>query len=135
MGEELRAKSQKEHAMKHQNLESKRSETVAATFIENMALFVLLICLLLFTLPGCATAPTTAVTTGSDNATVTAAADSGLSAEELLQYVNLAEQEALTAWQLYESTKDATALQKTTWWLKYASGVAAKIEALSDTGT
>ena len=113
----------------------RNAETDAATFIENVALFILLICLLLFTLPGCATTKVTAITTGSDNATVTAAADSGLSADELLPYVNLAEQEAVAALQLYESTQDATVLEKVTWWLKYASGVAEKIDALSATGS
>ena len=110
-------------------------ENAAVVFFENVALFILLICLLLFTLPGCATTKVTAIATGSDNATVTAAADSGLSADELLPYVNLAEQEAVAALQLYESTQDATVLEKVTWWLKYASGVAEKIDALSATGS
>lgn len=122
-------------AMRRQDPQRLDQENLAAVFFENIALFVLLICLLLFTMPGCATTPKTAVTTGSDNATVTAAADSGLSAEELLQYVNLAEQETVAALQLYESTQDATVLEKAAWWLKYASGVAEKIDALSATGS
>lgn len=113
----------------------RNAETDAATLIENLALFLLLVFALAALTPGCATAPTSAITTGSDNATVMAADDAGLSVAQLIQYVDLAEQEALSAWQLYESTKDSTALRKLTWWLKYASGVAAKIEALSATGS
>lgn len=106
-----------------------------ATFFENLLLFVLLIVMLATLTPGCAGTKGTVVTTGSDNATVVSSAGSGLTVPQLIQYVNLAEQEALTAWQLYEATKDATALQKVTWWLKYSSGVAEKIEALSATGS
>lgn len=118
--------------MKHRNERTEQNDS--ADFFENLSLFVLLMVLLIALTPGCATTPTSAVTSGSDNATVTAAADSGLSAEELLQYVNLAEQEAIAALQLYEATEDATALRKASWWLKYAGGVAAKIDALSATG-
>jgi len=76
-----------------------------------------------------------AVTTGSDNATMQAGADTGLTAAQLLQYVDLAEQEAMAALQSGELLEDATALQKVVWWLKYAAGVAEKIDALSATGS
>ena len=124
----------------HQIRSQKSDATYLAPLFKAAANAVLLVLLLwtfslLSILTGCATTPNTAVTTGSDNATVLAGSDSGLSPAQLLQYVSLAEQEALTAWQLHESTKDATALEKVTWWLKYASGVAARIEALSATGS
>lgn len=118
------------------HVSNKNTEEVeTARFLENLILCVLLLCFLAVLMAGCATTRSTAVTTGSDNATVVSSEGSGLTVPELIQYVNLAEQEALTAWQLYESTKDETALRKLTWWLKYASGVAAKIEALSATGS
>lgn len=116
--------------MKHQNERTEQNDS--ANFFENLFLFVLLIVLLMALTPGCATTPTTAVTSGSDNATVMAAS---LTVPDLIQYNNLAAQEVLTAWQLYESTKDASALRQTTWWLQYAAGVTAKIEALSAAGS
>ena len=121
--------------MRRQDPQHLDHENPAVVFFENIALFILLVCLLMFTLPGCATTKTTVMTNGSDNATVLAGSDSGLSAAQLFQYANLAEQEALSAFELYESTKDSTALEKVTWWLKYASGVAEKIDALSATGS
>jgi hypothetical protein len=116
--------------MKHRNERTEQNDS--ANFFENLSLFVLLMVLLIALTPGCATTPTTTVTSGSDNATVMA---SGLTVPDLIQYNNLAVQEFLTAWQLYESTKEASALQQTTWWLQYAAGVSAKIEALSATGS
>lgn len=110
-------------------------ENPAVVFFENIALFILLVCLLMFTMPGCAGTKTTVMTNGSDNATVTAAADPVLTAAQLMQYVSLAEQETVAALQLYESTKDETAFLQASWWLKYAAGVAARIDALNATGS
>lgn len=77
--------------------------------------------LLVFAVAACETTPTPV----SDNATNT-----GALVIQLLEYVNLAEQEALAAWQLYEATKEATALQKVSYWLQYAAGVTQHIETL-----
>jgi|GEM_PF-6254229 hypothetical protein len=117
--------------MKRHNPRHIGLENPTIIFFEQIALFIVLACLLLFSMPGCATTPQTAVTTGSDNATVLADSDSGVTAAQLLQYADLAEQEALSAWQLFESTKDETALQQVAWWLQYALGVAQHIEAIN----
>lgn len=92
----------------------------------------LLLTLIVLAFGGCAGTPHISIVPGSDNITVTATVvPEGETMQELLPYAALANQEAAAAMQLYMVTQDATTLQKLLYWTAYASGIAARLEAIS----
>jgi len=102
-----------------------------ATFCLAMMVAVVLVTLIVLALSGCQTAPTVTILPGSDNVTVTATlATDDERVTALLPYAVLANEEIARALEVYEATKDSTALQQVAWWLQYALGVAQHIEAL-----
>lgn len=106
------------------------------TFCVAMMVAVVLITLIVLALGGCETTPTVTILPGSDNVTVAATiATEDERVAALLPYAVLANEEIARALEVYEATKDSTALQQVAWWLQYALGVAEHIEALSQTQT
>ena len=104
--------------------------------VAGLTMAVAVLTLIVLALSGCQTAPTVTILPGSDNVTVTATiATEDERVAELLPYAVLANEEIARALEVYEATKNATALQQVAWWMKYALGVAENIEALSQTQT
>lgn len=103
-----------------------------ATACVALGIALLLVTVIALSLGGCAGTPNVSILPGSDNITVTATVvPEGETLQELLPYAALANEGAASAIQLYMATQDSTTLQKLLYWTAYASGIAAKLEAIS----
>lgn len=96
-----------------------------------MILAVLSLLLSMVVLTGCATTPNISILPGSDNVTITATVDTtDPTTAALVPYVVMANEEIATALELYETSKDASAMDRLKYWTAYALGVAMRIEAI-----